>query len=243
MKVVDAVLSQLPDTHEQVQDVLVGIHWTTVFSRSVGLASSLTGSAQHGEEKVRDVGSLHTKPVRELAEWARSDNLLEASIGMAAINSLLTVNESQAVEINAGDILAQRGRDKNIAVVGHFPFVRNLRTLAKQCWVLELRPAPGDLPAEAADEILPLADVIAITGTALINHTIDNLLKWCNPKAYVMVLGPSTPLTPVWYDFGVDVYSGTSVIDAEAVRRTVSQGAIFPQVKGVRLLSFSKGTV
>ena len=243
MKVVDAVLSQLPDTNEQVQDVLVGIHWTTVFSRSVGLASSLTGSAQHGEEKVRDVGNLHTKPVRELAEWIRSDNLLEASIGMAAINSLLTVNESQAVEINAGDILAQRGRDKNIAVVGHFPFVRNLRTLAKQCWVLELRPAPGDLPAEAADEILPLADVIAITGTALINHTIDNLLKWCNPKAYVMVLGPSTPLTPVWYDFGVDVYSGTSVIDAEAVRRTVSQGAIFPQVKGVRLLSFSKGTV
>jgi len=243
MKVVDAVLSQLPDSNEQVQDVLVGIHWTTVFSRSVGLASSLTGTALHGEEKVRDVGNLHTKPVRELAEWIRSDNLLEASIGMAAINSLLTVNESQAVEINAGDILAQRGRDKNIAVVGHFPFVRNLRTLAKQCWVLELRPAPGDLPAEAADEILPQADVIAITGTALINHTIDNLLKWCNPKAYVMVLGPSTPLTPVWYDFGVDVYSGTSVIDAEAVRRTVSQGAIFPQVKGVRLLSFSKGTV
>ena len=44
---------------------------------------------------MRDVGCLDTKTARELVEYARSDNLLEASIGVAAINSLLEVDESR----------------------------------------------------------------------------------------------------------------------------------------------------
>jgi uncharacterized protein (DUF4213/DUF364 family) len=93
------------------------------------------------------VGRLHLKSARELAEYARSDNLLEASLGIAAINSLLDVDESRAVEINAGAVLAKRGYGKNVALVGHFPFIPKLREAAAQLWVIEQHPQ-GEYPAE-----------------------------------------------------------------------------------------------
>ena len=157
---------------------------------------------------------------------------------MAAINSLLDVDTSQAVEINASEALTSLGRRKNVALVGHFPFISQLRQSVGQLWVIEQNPVGADYPAEAAVDLLPKADVVAITGSALINHTLDGLLALCNPKASVMLLGPSTPLSPVWFDHGVNIVSGTQVIDEGAVIRTVGQGASFRQVEGVRLLTF-----
>jgi hypothetical protein len=55
-----------------------------------------------------------------------------------------------------------------------------------------------------------------------------------------MLLGPTTPLSPVLFDHGVDIISGTKVIDTESVLRCISQGATFQQVKGVRLLTLVK---
>ncbi len=240
MKLLEALLDQLPPGDLPVRNVQVGVHWTAVCSTGCGLASTLVGDGPHGHNRVRDVGNLDDKSAQELARWVLSDNLLEASIGMAAINSLLDVDESQGVEINAAEVLAREGEEKNIAVVGHFPFVDRLRALARNLWVIEQRPQAGDLPEQAAEDYLPRADVIAITGTALINHTLDRLLSLCPARSLVMVLGPSTPLSPVLFQYGIQMISGSRVIDENAALKTIQQGAIFPQVKGVRLLTLVK---
>jgi uncharacterized protein (DUF4213/DUF364 family) len=52
-----------------------------------------------------------------------------------------------------------------------------------------------------------------------------------------MILGPSTPLSPVLFDHGATIVSGARVIDEAAVLRTIGQGATFQQVEGVRLLT------
>lgn len=239
MNIVDDLLSNLPDD-QPVRNILVGAHWTVVCSRRCGMASTILGTKPHGHEKVRDVGSLHRKSARELAELMRSENPLEASIGVAALNSLLDIDERRAVEVNAGDLLAERGQGKNIALVGHFPFIPMLRQAAKQLWVLELNPVEGEFPAGAASNLIPKADIVALTGTSLINHTMDGLLALCRPNALVVILGPSTPLSPILFDHGASLLSGTQVIDEEAVMRTVAQGATFQQVDGVRLLTIAK---
>lgn len=237
MKLLKTLLDQLPPSDIPVKNVLVGVHWTAVCSKSCGLASTLVGDGPHGHNPVRDVGKLEQKSAQELAGWVRSDNLLEASIGMAAINSLLEVDESQAVEINAAEVLAREGKGKSIAVIGHFPFVDRLRALAGNLWVIEQRPQAGDLPEQAAEDYLPQADVIAITGTALINHTLERLLSLCPARSLVMVLGPSTPLSPVLFQYGIQMISGARVIDETTALKTIQQGASFPQVKGARLLT------
>ncbi len=238
MLILDDLLNNL-DMDVQVRSVLVGAHWTVVCSRHCGMAATMMSSHPHGHKQVRDVGRLHQKSARELAELALSAELMEASIGVAAINSLLDVVESTSREINASEELARHGRGKNVALVGHFPFVPQLRQSVGQLWVIEQNPRDDDYPAEAAADLIPQADIVAITSSTLINHTLDGLLTLCPAQATVMLLGPSTPLSPILFDYGVNIISGTRVIEETAVLRTVGQGASFRQVEGVRLLTFT----
>ncbi len=243
MTIIDELLERLGDD-TPVRSVLVGAHWTVVCSRGCGMASTLFDNQCHGHAQVREAGRLHTMSALQLAEYARSDNPLEASIGVATINSLLQADERNAVEINAGEVLAEQGRGKKVALVGHFPFIPKLRAAVGELWVLEQRPAqagednPGEYPAQAAAELIPQADIVAITSSALINHTLDELLALCRPQSLVMMLGPSTPLSPVLFEHGVDMLSGSKIVDEAAVLRTVGQAASFQQVEGVRLLTF-----
>jgi uncharacterized protein len=239
MNILNDLLDNL-DMDAPVRTILVGVHWTVVCSRFCGLASTISGDKPHGHDPVRSVGHLHEKSARELAEYARSDNILEASIGVAAINSLLEVDVSTAAEINAVDVLIEHGRGKKVALVGHFPFIAKLRPAVGKLWVIEQHPTEGEHPAESAAELIPQADVVSITSSALINHTLDRLLALCHPKALVMTLGPSTPLSTVLFNHGVSILSGSMVVDETAVLRTVGQGATFQQVEGVRLLSLRR---
>jgi uncharacterized protein (DUF4213/DUF364 family) len=239
MNIIEDLLANLPGD-APVHSVLVGVHWTVVCSRRCGLASTLIEREPHGHSRVTDAGQLHRKSARELAGLARSDNLLEASIGVAAINSLLDVDVSQAIEVNAGEVLVERGRGKDVALVGHFPFIAQLRQAARLLWVIEQDPTEDEYPASAAADLIPRADVVAITGSTLINHTLDGLLALCSREAPVMVLGPSTPLSHVLFDHGATIISGTRVVDERAALLTIGQGASFRQIEGVRLLTLGR---
>jgi uncharacterized protein (DUF4213/DUF364 family) len=188
---------------------------------------------------VRDVGNLTRKTALELAEYAKSKSLMEASIGMAAVNSLIDIDESKCIEKNAFEIILEKGEGKQAAVVGHFPWISKLREKIKNVWVLEQRLREGDLPAEEADRILPECNVVGITGTSFINHTLEGLLNLCK-KASVVLIGPTAPLSSVLFDYGIEAICGTKVINAEKVIRSISEGATFKEVTGVRLLTLMK---
>jgi uncharacterized protein len=222
-----------------VRSVLVGAHYTAVCSRRCGLASTLVGDLPHREAPVRDVGRLHTKSARELAEYARSANPIEASIGVAALNSLLPPDWAAPAELNALSVLAAKGAGKSVALVGHFPFVPELERRVGTLWVLELSPAEGDWPASAAADLIPRADVVGLTASTLINHTLDALLSLCRPEAFVVLLGPTTPLSPVLFDHGVHVLAGSDVADETLALQTIGQGASFREVRGVRRIALA----
>jgi len=81
---------------------------------------------------------------------------------------------------------------------------------------------------------------VAISATTLINHTLGELLHYCKKDAFKIMLGPTTPMSHVMFDYSIDVISGVKVIDEEMVLRCISEGATFRQVKGVRLLSMAR---
>jgi uncharacterized protein (DUF4213/DUF364 family) len=246
MKSIDALLNSL-ETDAPVRQIVVGAFWTAVVldtePLACGLASTLRAEGGGPWPPVTEPGRLLERSGRQLAAMLRSERILEASIGMAAFNALLKVDESVLTEINADQIILERGAGRRVAIVGHFPFIDRVRAAAAECWVLELHPGAGDLPAEQADQILPQADVVALTGTSLINHTFEELMAFCHPDAFVLLLGPSAPLTPKLFELGVDAISGTRVFDPGVVLQTVSQGATFRQVKrggGLHLLTWVK---
>jgi uncharacterized protein (DUF4213/DUF364 family) len=219
-----------------VKSVHTCVFWTAVISKHCGLSSTFRNEGIPHDRGVKDVGKLSQKTALELAGYARSNSLLEASIGMATINSLIEVDESKCVEKNAFEILLEKGEGKNVAVVGHFPWTPRLRGKVGNLWVLEQRVRDGDLPAQEAERVLPQCDVVGITGTSFINHTLEGLLSLCK-KAYTVMIGPTTPLSSILFDHGIDVICGTQVIDWERLIRFISEGATFKEVTGVKLLT------
>jgi uncharacterized protein (DUF4213/DUF364 family) len=240
MKILEDVIASLKDD-APTRQLRVGAFWTAVWSRECGLASTVIPQQhEHGSIFVEHSGALADRSALDLARLAFSDSTLEAGIGLAAINSLLEVDEALCIDLNAGQFLMEQGRGKRVALVGHFPFVPDLREAASELWVIELEPRPGDLTVEEGEALIPQADIVAITGSAFINHTIERLLDLCAPASTAMVLGPTTPLSPVLFDYGVDIISGTHVIEPERTLRCVSEGATFRQVQGVRLLTMQQ---
>jgi uncharacterized protein (DUF4213/DUF364 family) len=134
----------------------------------------------------------------------------------------------------------KKGEGKSVAVVGHFPFLPRVREKAGILWVIEKNPRKGDFTEKEAERLIPQAELVAITGTSLTNHTLAHLLEMCNPKAYIIMLGDTVPLSPILFDYGVDALSGARVSDAALALRCVSQGADFRQIKGVKRLTMTK---
>ncbi|MBU2497646.1 MAG: DUF364 domain-containing protein [Proteobacteria bacterium] len=240
MKILDDLISPL-NLDAPVREIRQGVFHTGVLTRHCGLAATLPRDALRQEPPlVKEAGFLLDKAPTELLMLVYSESILEAAIGMAAINSLIEIDEDSCVELNAAELILEKGEGKRVAIVGHFPFVPRVRQQARELWIIEKNPKRGDFTEADADCLIPLADVVAITGTALTNHTLESLLKLCDPKAYVIMLGDTVPLCPILFDYGVDALSGTKVVDTELALRCVSQGANFRQIKGTRRLTMVK---
>ncbi len=248
MMTIDRILGSL-SLDGRVSDVRIGLHWTVVvvqMAQDAGVlragmaATQKLEDLEHRRPAVREAGRLIGKGARELAALALSTSPSERSLGFAAINALLEVDRTRCVERNAEELILERSRGRRVAIVGHFPFVPQVREIAETCWVLELAPVPGDLPADMAAEIIPQADVVAITGMTLINGTFGSLTPLLRPDAYALLLGPSTPLSPVLFDHGLQAISGAVINDIPAAVTAISQGANFRQIPGRQLLTMTR---
>lgn len=240
--VLEAIIEGLK-TDAPVKQVLIGRHWTAVVSRACGLASSMSQECTTHDFDEGDGKSLTEFTAFELARYALLDDTHKASLGLAAINSLIEVDPALCVAIDGSEILMKKGQAKNVSIIGHFPFVDDVREVAANVWVMEKWQREGDYPAEAAQKFLPISDIVVISSTTLINHTIEGLLALCPQHALKMLLGPTTPLSEVLFEYGIDFLSGTRVTDAVRVLGSISEGCHFRQLKkrgGVELLTLVK---
>lgn len=246
MALLDDLLATLPDG--EVSQVIIGLHWTAVVtttgnSMRCGLASTLTIDHDHHKDPdVPNAGQLDLADGLVLATFAQSDSPIMRGVGVAAMNSLLFLDGLQLAEENAEQVIAEQGKGKQVVVVGRFPFVHRLNSQGVNVSVLEINPLPGEMPASSASEVIPSADVVAITGMSLVNGTLESLLGLCSPRSFVILLGPSAPLSPVLFDYGVDMICGAVVADISPVLKAVRQGANFHQIHqaGVRLVSLAR---
>ncbi|MBN1667299.1 MAG: DUF364 domain-containing protein [Anaerolineales bacterium] len=238
------IIATLPEG--KPEQICIGLHWTAVVmdvdgALRCGLASTLRSDHQHGTD-VPQAGELQEFTGLALANLVHAESSTLVSVGMAAINALMPQQPDTWQELNAEHVIAAAGAGQAVALVGHFPFVERLRERVGQLTVLELNPRPGDVPSSMAAEVIPQAAVVAITGMSLLNRTFDQLLSLCNPQAQVILLGPSVPLSPLLFERGVDILSGSIVNNIDSVLRVVAQGGNFRQVHraGVRLVTISQ---
>jgi uncharacterized protein len=241
MTLTDEILAGLEARDAPVRDVRLCLRATAVWSRRLGLAYAFPRDPlAHGTEPDLGPRGLTGRTARELAELARSRDLPEASVGVAAINSLLDppagISDGHAL-----DLILEHGRGRAIALVGHFPFADRLRAEAGRLDVLELNPREGDLPAAHAPRVIPRADVVAITASTLVNGTLEGLLDLARGK-FVILIGPTSPFSAALFSRGVGANCGSVVIDPDAALRDVSEGVSFRRMRGLRRVIWRAGS-
>jgi uncharacterized protein len=243
MEIFNKLISSLPEG--RVVSVNVGLFWTAVVVETqgiqhCGLAATLSNCEfEHARlPAVEGAGRLEKCSALDLTQSVFSKSFTEVGIGLATINALLPPIRN-SIDLAAEDYIARQGANCQVALIGHFPFVSKLKEQVKKLWVLELNPKEDDLPASAAPEIIPQADILAITATTLINYTFEEIFALRKQGAKVLLLGPSTPLSPLLFQNGIHVLSGSIVEDPNIVLPLVRQGATFRQIRnhGVRLVT------
>jgi uncharacterized protein (DUF4213/DUF364 family) len=184
------------------------------------------------------------EPVLENARLLRMGRGGSGAYGAAALNAIFAYGHLARGAIlrteNGLDALGREGAGRRLAIVGRFPHLDEMRRAALQSWVLELEPEGDELPSDAAPEVLPVAEVVGLTGSTLANGTLEGLLRLCRPEAFVALIGPTTPLSPVLFAYGVDALFGVMPEDPALALATIAQDGSTRRIPGMRSVCLTR---
>ncbi|HWR06577.1 DUF364 domain-containing protein [Sporomusa sp.] len=226
----DALIDGIPETC-LVDEFVCGTYAALVRSdNGVGFSHVLPGDTLP-EVMRKSLGM----PLRKLAQCIKSWNFVEASAGMAAINAWYNAPAKAAangIVLNGSLYSEDRTSDpfisyqniiknKKVAVLGHFPYIEQLYQPVCELTIIEREPREGDYPEAAAEYILPASDFVILSCSSLVYKTLPRLLELAE-NAYVILVGPFTPLAPALFSFGVNDLSGFVVKDNAGLARIVA---------------------
>lgn len=199
--------------------VVVGLNWTLVVGAAgTGMAHTpARGTA--GCRSLPKPGTYAGQPLATLAALWGSQNVFEHAIALAAVNAYWNRYDIAGSAENGLDLIENHG--ERTVMIGRFPGI------AERCpgiAIVEREPRAGEHPESALPELLPKAQFVAVTASALVNGSMAGILALC-PRAYVLVIGPSTPLAPPLFERGVDALSGFVARDVDKLVQAVSEGA------------------
>lgn len=215
---------------ERVADIRVGLGYTAVKLKSgkTGVACMLRHRLEkEGCSLLPHAGTLAGIEAERAILFLLSQNVVEASIGLAALNAVIDWKGNAGSSNDELVALLHIGKNDMVGMVGDIPPVLNaIRQQANNCVVFDEGKSEQEGITETTreSEILPQCDVVILSATSLINHTFDSLLIQASEAREICVIGPSTPLAPdVFRPRGVTLLSGRRITDADLLLRIVSE--------------------
>src|SRR5208282_2875404 len=185
-------------------------------------------------------GKLRGRRAADLAREALSGHGIRRTVGIATVNALADCcwqrrphpNVELRHGVDAFDATDIRHGDKVVVVGAFVPFLKELKRRGQSFLVLEQDSAtlkadelPFFRPAEQAAEILPNADVALITGSTLVNNTLEHLLALTRPDARVTVVGPTVGMLPdAFLARGADVLGCVRITEPDAFLELLAEG-------------------
>lgn len=187
-----------------------------------------------------NAGRLAERSVLKYLDDALSTIPMKKAIGIAVLSALssycweksLVNGYNMRAGVDAIDCLDLKDKTYPVVIGAIAPFLRILKKRKKPFSVIELDPRTlkSDeirfyVPPGKTAEIVPKADVLVITGTTLINGTLEGILKLAHPETQVVVLGPTASILPqAFFKRGVNILGGDTITKPEEMLDALAEG-------------------
>lgn len=155
-------------------------------------------------------------------------------LGMAALNAISqfimkqqlislpkAIDTFELMDLQAGD---------HVGMVGYFPpLIETLNQQQIKTTVIELKPElvgqQGNLTVTLDPSALRQCNKILLSGTTIINHTLESLLEYTKQADEVVLIGPSVGLLPsALFELGITAFGGRVILDSELFISRWQQG-------------------
>jgi len=226
-----------------IEDVKIGPYLTAVrlSDGSCGTSATLCDDLPVCAKGRRDFGDFTPLKIK----GQKAGDLLSSSKESALISTLktavLSAISSQVIRKGSYNVVEDCDpvemlgflTGENVVVVGGFQsYIRKISQTGCRLTVLEKNEncLTGDqkafyMPAEEYMNILPVADIVIITGQTIVNRTIDDLLEAINPSARVVITGPSCNIIPdVLFANKVSMVGAVRILKPDLLFDLVSEG-------------------
>lgn len=172
-------------------------------------------------------GKLQGRSVTYFLNDLFSSSPMKKALAIAVLNALSStcwkINPPQDYEIILGsdpldDVVFPK--ETRVVVIGALiPYFKMLKKQGLPFSILELDPRTLKeeemefyIPPENADSVIQEADYLIITGTTLINDTLESILDKAPDYAQIVVVGPTASMLPdAFFQRGVTALGGIAV--------------------------------
>jgi uncharacterized protein (DUF4213/DUF364 family) len=225
-QLIDRAISLAAD--RKIKDIRAGLGYTAVLldDDACGLAYTFRNELGCFCGVFNEAGQIIGRSASEIIPWLNSQNLLMASMGLATINAILNKASDHWAEGNLTTALEIVPTDV-FGMVGNFrPILNVVKKKTNNLYVFEQNVVEPGLYSETdIPQHLPKCNIVVVTATAIINHTIDEVLSYCTSAREVCLVGPSCPMSPeVFEKYNVTILAGDIVTSPERALQIVSQG-------------------
>jgi uncharacterized protein (DUF4213/DUF364 family) len=226
-----------------ISDVRFGIYLTAVklSDESCGVASTLSDNQFYCAKINRDYGDFTPSRIKgqnvlNLFDTTKKSAVID-TLKIAVLNAisskiLSTSNYKIAENTDPIDLLDLTLK-KTITVIGAFQsYIQKIAETQNTLFVLELnKNSLADehqqfyVPASEYKKVLPVSDIVIITGLTLVNNTIDGLLASISPGTQIVITGPSSSLIPdILFNHKVNIIGAIRIVDPGLLFTIVSEG-------------------
>ena len=206
---IDLVLKEAKPylVERKIEDAVIGLSLIGVElnNNDIGLAYTLREHLPPGCSVFGFAQEIIGANAYEVAQLARiGSNDAQRGVGMAVITAGSRQINLQDVEKNQAFFGLEVSTDDRVGMIGFIPpIAKNFAERAKELIIFDEGISLNNVekiehvkPMEKQEELLPNCNIVIISGTACINHTIDNLLKICSGARDIVIVGASTPMYP-----------------------------------------------
>jgi len=250
IETIDIIQEKRPTLLQEVfvDDLVIGVFFTGVKLSTGHAGVAFTPISEIPEAvccpttaaRMPQAGNLEGRPVSEILKYSTDANVLKSAIGVATLNAVSQwiIDSSHGTkfqmvkDVDGFDFLKIQP-EETISLIGAFgPYIRRLKMMGNPFFIVEKNPQtlrPDEMkyfkPETEMSSAIQKSDAIIITGTAIVNHTIDAILSFVTNGKRTAIVGPTASMMPdAFFKRGVNVMAGVRILDSNLMIKILKQG-------------------